>query len=81
MSDPYCYPDTQVLINKLDIHNAADLERIERRLTFERMRSGIPKGDFDLKHLQAIHHHLFQDVYDWAGKLDTRKNLALIMGL
>ncbi len=27
------------------------------------------KGTFDLKHLQAIHAYIFQDVYDWAGEL------------
>jgi hypothetical protein len=26
---------------------------------------------FDLAHLQAIHRHLLQDVYSWAGKLHT----------
>jgi cell filamentation protein len=26
---------------------------------------------FDLRHLKAIHHHLFQDVYDWAGQVRT----------
>src|SRR5690606_15090999 len=30
-----------------------------------------PSGSFDLKHLRAIHRHLFQDVYDWAGELRT----------
>lgn len=29
------------------------------------------KGDFDLKHLQAIHKFIFSDIYDWAGKLRT----------
>jgi len=29
------------------------------------------QGKFDLKHLQAIHHAVFQDVYDWAGKIRT----------
>jgi cell filamentation protein len=28
-------------------------------------------GEFDLAHLQAIHAHLFQDVYAWAGQLRT----------
>ncbi len=28
-------------------------------------------GNFDRAHLQAIHKHIFQDVYDWAGKLLT----------
>ena len=25
----------------------------------------------DIKHLQAIHRYIFQDVYDWAGKVRT----------
>ena len=29
------------------------------------------KGRFDLAHLQAIHRHLFGDLYDWAGLLRT----------
>lgn len=31
---------------------------------------GIP-GSYDLEGLQAIHRHLFQDVYGWAGELRT----------
>lgn len=31
---------------------------------------GIP-GSFDLEGLRAIHRHLFQDVYAWAGELRT----------
>jgi len=26
-------------------------------------------GNFDLDHLRAVHRHLFQDVYDWAGEV------------
>jgi cell filamentation protein len=44
---------------------------MERRLATQRARQGIPSGKFDLRHLRAIHRHLFQDVYDWAGKLRT----------
>jgi hypothetical protein len=29
------------------------------------------RGDFGLEHLQAIHRHLFQDVYPWAGEVRT----------
>jgi cell filamentation protein len=36
-----------------------------------RAAEGVPTGDFDLAHLQAVHRHLFQDVYDWAGELRT----------
>ena len=28
-------------------------------------------GDFGLEHWRAVHKHLFQDVYDWAGKENT----------
>jgi cell filamentation protein len=35
------------------------------------MSQPIPRGFFDLVHLRAIHRHLFQDVYDWAGELRT----------
>lgn len=73
MSDPdYCYPpDFSVLRNKLDIRDAATLERIERRLVVQRIAEGAPGGSFDLDHLRSIHRHLFQDVYDWAGELRT----------
>jgi len=71
MSDTrYCYPPNYtVLINKLDLRDASQLERVERRLVVQRSLDGIPMGDFDLAHLQAIHRHLFQDVYDWAGAI------------
>jgi cell filamentation protein len=35
------------------------------------LKHGPPRGRFDLRHLCAIHRHLFQDVYDWAGQLRT----------
>lgn len=69
--DPYVYPGTTILRNKLDIRDAATLDLAERRFTTIRARQGIPQGDFDLGHLKAIHHHLFQDVYEWAGKIRT----------
>lgn len=68
----YCYaPDSSVLRNKLDIRDAAELARAERQLVLDRVRQGIPSGDFDLGHLRAIHRHLFQDVYAWAGEVRT----------
>ncbi|WP_405030014.1 Fic/DOC family protein [Neorhizobium sp. 2083] len=36
-----------------------------------RAREDIPQGDFDLKHLKAIHRHLFQDIFEWAGQVRT----------
>lgn len=69
--DPYLIPGTQVLANRLNIANAKDLDQAERLLVVQRRLEGPPTGNFDLKHLQAIHYHLFQDVYEWAGQLRT----------
>ena len=73
MSDTqYCYPpDYSVLKNKLDLRDATQFERVERRLVVQRVLDGIPSGDFDLAHLKAIHRHLFQDIFDWAGEIRT----------
>ena len=69
--DPYLYPTVNVLRNKLGIANAGELDAVERLLVVQRIREGAPLGRFDLKHLQAIHRHLFQDVYEWAGQVRT----------
>ena len=37
----------------------------------QRTRRRVPSGAFDLAHLRAIHRHLFQDIYEWAGELRT----------
>lgn len=73
MSDPiYCYPpDHLVLRNKLNLRDAVQLDFFERELVAQRTTEEAPSGQFDLAHLRAIHRHLFQDVYDWAGELRT----------
>lgn len=73
MSDPYVDANG-VLKNKLGIQNVADLKEAERDLTFSRieeLKRTPMKGSFDFKHLQKIHGYIFQDVYDWAGKVRT----------
>jgi cell filamentation protein len=67
--DPYTYPGSSVLRNKLDITDEAAFEFAERRFVIQRIAEGIPAGDFDLAHLRTIHRHLFQDIYTWAGEL------------
>ena len=73
MSDhDYCYPpDFTVLRNRLDIRDAPALEAAERQFVAQRLLEPVPAGDFDLAHLKAIHRHLFQDVYAWAGEIRT----------
>jgi cell filamentation protein len=69
--DPYIYPGTKTLRNLIGIVDSNKLDTIERRLVTDRTSEGTPAGSFDLAHLCAIHRHLFQDIYDWAGKLRT----------
>lgn len=68
----YCYEGSDVLINKLGIHDAETLATAERKLTglrlLELMQNPV-EGDFDLRHLCSIHRHIFQDLYAWAGRL------------
>lgn len=75
MSDrTYCYSDSDVLINKLNIHDLNYLYEAERKLTQLRLQDLIIspiQGNFDLMHLQNIHKYLFQDLYQWAGKIRT----------
>lgn len=70
----YCYPDTTVLINKLNIKDANQLFEAEKELTSIRLRElqeAPIKGKFDFNHLKAIHKYIFQDLYSWAGQERT----------
>jgi cell filamentation protein len=64
----YCYAGTDVLRNKLDIKDAAELASFEAEISNQRAQEPIPEGDLDYAHYCALHRHLFQDVYDWAGE-------------
>ena len=65
------------LENKLGLTNSADLAREEERISkkkalelFEKgILDNIPVGKFPT--LQSIHKYLFEDIYDFAGKLRT----------
>ena len=74
MQDPYVYPGTTVLRNKLGITDGLALAQREGELAFVRtlqLRQLPVKGHFDLAHLRAIHRHIFQDLYTWAGEIRT----------
>ena len=74
MQDPYCYPNSHILRNKLDIHDSERLHDRERDLSLlraEELLNSPLKGYFDFTHLQQIHRYLFQDIYDWAGEVRT----------
>lgn len=71
--DPYYYPGTDVLINRKNIRDKAQLERFETgSAQLQTARAHTLKGPFDLERLKATHRLLFGRVYEWAGQL--RKN-------
>lgn len=68
----YCYPNSTVLINKLNIQDSAALSNAEREITAVRLAAAKTdpiQGIFDLPHLQRIHAYIFGDIYSWAGNL------------
>lgn len=72
--DPYCIPGSRTLINKLGERDAEILAVTEVQVTTARLLQLAQRpigGSFDLGHRQAIHRHIFQDIYEWAGQMRT----------
>jgi cell filamentation protein len=74
--DPYTYPGTDTLRNRLGITDDKTLTEAERRLTqargAEAARLTFPATADGYR---ALHRHLFQDLYEWAGQ-DRSVNIA-----
>lgn len=63
---------TTTVKNKLGITDPQQLATAEADFTAFRiaeLRTAPVRGGFDSVHLQEIHHHVYQDLYDWAGEL------------
>lgn len=69
--DPYCYEGTSVLKNRLDLRTQDELTEFEHAISSQRAEEPLPTGNLDQQHYCALHRHLYQDVYDWAGELRT----------
>ena len=72
--DPYVYPGTNVLRNLRGIRDENPLRDFEADVTSRRIRQlehGPMAAHFDGPHLQSIHRHIFQDVFEWAGEFRT----------
>lgn len=73
-ADDFCYAGTSVLINKLGLDDQDQLDAVEADLTAIRLVEVAENpytGNFDLQHLCRLHQYVFQDLYDWAGKIRT----------
>jgi cell filamentation protein len=73
----YTYPGTDVLKNKFGIQSTQQLRPLEAAFVAARRTEILagfgPKPTFDAAYLRALHRHLYQDVYEWAGKTRGEK--------
>lgn len=71
MRDPYFYPDTEILKNRLGIMEdkklrEAEADYVSLRLTELARDDTVRIFDFDC--LCRMHYRIFQDIFEWAGK-------------
>lgn len=74
MLDPYIYPDTDILKNVLGIQDRQTLDDAEADYVSLRLRELAEnplEGDYGIDHLTRMHEYIFQDIYEWAGKIRT----------
>lgn len=69
MNDPYVY-ENGVLKNKLNIHDYHELNRAEADIGFIKLLNidSLKIDNFDEESLKMIHEHIFEDIFEWAGK-------------
>ena len=67
----FFYGSGWVMRNRLNIRSKQDLELVEKKITALKAFSLPEKTEglgFGLDRLKAIHKHLFEDLYEWAGQ-------------
>ena len=64
------WPGTEVYRNKLGIRDFSELEQAERLIVSQRVEAGFPVEctPYSYAGFRAMHSHMFQDIYDWAGE-------------
>lgn len=69
-----CYPNSTVLINKMNITDETILSEVEALITTVKIAELEEKpiaGNFDFKHYCEMHFYIYNELYDWAGKIRT----------
>lgn len=74
--DIYCYSNTDVLKNKLNIHDKKRLQNAEKKIVMIKLYNMIqntknskrPKNIYTPEYFLKIHKELFCNIYDFAGK-------------
>ena len=71
----YCYKNTNILINKLDIREYKELSKYEAKITAAKslgLRLKGITGNYDKKHYLSIHNYLFEK-YKTSEVTNTRR--------
>ncbi|HSI68579.1 MAG TPA: Fic family protein [Planococcus sp. (in: firmicutes)] len=71
-SSKYCYPDSEVLVNLLDVKEEEKLKELETVYTLYRLSElsiRKPADPVDVKAFLEIHRYILQDIYPFAGEL------------
>jgi cell filamentation protein len=74
VNSKYCYHESNVLRNKLDIHDGEQLKQAETDIVAVKQHYLLThpiNGRFTANHLCRIHEFLFSDVYRFAGHYRT----------
>jgi cell filamentation protein len=79
--EPDYYPKTNSFVNIINVSDHKTLLKLESEVTFLRSYELLAEPTlipqtFNFEHLKLIHHHLFKDLYSWAGRprsYDVRK--------
>ena len=77
MGDPYVYPGTSVLRNKLDLHDQERLAAVELEFGLyglARLKTAPLKLPIGVARLKATHKAIFGEIYEWAGEF--RENIG-----
>lgn len=62
---------TTVLRNLAGLDDEEQLAELEAGYVTLRSQERLPSGRLSVSHYLTIHRHLFQDIYDWAGRPRT----------
>ena len=69
-SQDSCYPDTTVLVNKLDIRSQELLTEAESVLVTScsvKLEKTMKFENVDFDYYKSLHRQMFSDLYEWAG--------------
>lgn len=87
MNDPYLYPQTGILKNLAGIQNSEELSQMEAEYTSLRLAELVmmkSASRFDFSTLCDMHYYIFQDIFEWAGKvriINIEKEEAVLGGI